>query len=288
MTNRGPRDVYRIIKERPASKMAQEYTALMFAKVEAIYDAKKICISYLSSRDDVNYFPKFKPMNMVFDMEFISKYEDKLRYTYRIMDILEDIDANERAAFIRASSSYFAKLNAGVTAMTGLQNKQEKIRPFELIDFYEDMRLKTIEVLANNPSESQKKDIDEGMAGLYKKIMESTSQLNWYIFFKNDKELFKQFCIDVYSSRWFMKSRQPYETLPIQAVYSSIEAMIYASQDLGRITIEQANADLEDLIQIGKEVTDVTGVAKASMHTLRPFVERAEDEDEDEDEDWDW
>ena len=283
MTNRGPRDVYRIIKERPASKMAQEYTALMFAKVEAIYDAKKICISYLSSRDDVNYFPKFKPMNMVFDMEFISKYEDKLRYVYRIMDILEDIDANERAGFISAASSYFVKLQKAVTATSGLQ---DNTRPFELIDFYEDIRLKTIELMSNNSSEAQKKDIDEGMAKVYKKIMESTSQLNWYIFFKNDRELFKQFCIDVYSSRWFMLRRQPYEPLPIQAAYSSIEVMIYSpSEDLGRITIEQANAELQDLIQISKEVTDITGERKASMYALRPFVEREIDEDEDED--WD-
>ena len=285
MTNSGPRNVYRIINERPDSKMAQEYTALMFSKVEAIYEAKKMCISYFSSRNDVKYFPKFQPTTMVYDMEFIANYEDKLRYTYRIMDILEDIGANERAGFISAASSYFAKLQKAVTATSGLQ---DNTRPFELIDFYEDMRLKTIEVMANNPSDAQKKDIDEGMAKVYKKIMETTSSLNWYIFFKNDRELFKQFCIDVYSSRWFMKSRQPYEILPIQSVYSAIEVMTEANQDLGRITIEQANADLEDLIQIGKEVTDVTGVDKASMHTLRPFVERAADEDEDEDEDWDW
>jgi hypothetical protein len=263
--------------------MAQEYTALMFAKVEAIYDAKKICISYFSSRDDVKYFPRFKPMSVVFDMEFIANYEDKLRYTYRIMDILEDIGANERAGFISAASSYFAKLKKEVTATSGLENN---IRPLELIDFYEDIRLKTIEVMKKNSSEAQKKDIDEGMAKVYKKIMESTSQLNWYIFFKNDRELFKQFCIDVYSNRWFMLRRQPYEPLPIQAAYSSIEVMIYSpSEDLGRITIEQANAELQDLIQISKEVTDITGERKASMHALRPFVEQEIDEDEDED--WD-
>jgi len=283
MTNRGPRDAYRIIKERPESKMAQEYTALMFAKAEAIYNAKKVCISYFSSRDDVNYFPRFKPMSIVFDMEFISKYEDKLKYAYRVMDMLEDIGSNERASFIRASSSYFTKLRDDITPVTGLENN---IRPFELIDFYEDIRLKTIEVMTKNSSEAQKKDIDEGMAGLYKQILESTSLLNWYIFFKNDRELFKQFCIDVYSSRWFMKSRQPYELLPIQAAYKSIEVMIYApNEELGRITIEQANADLQDLIQISKEVTDITGEFKASMYNPRPFVERVDEDDEEED--WD-
>jgi hypothetical protein len=83
-----------------------------------------------------------------------------------------------------------------------------------------------------------------------------------------------------------MKSRQPYELLPIQAAYKSIEVMIYApNEELGRITIEQANADLQDLIQISKEVTDITGEFKASMYNPRPFVERVDEDDEEED--WD-